>query len=132
VLIGPGGIFVLETKTRARRTPTRDQPDNVVYVEGERLLFPWCEDRRAVPQAQWNANWIKELVVGYGPKDIVVHPIVVVPGWYVEKPQGACPVRVMNADYLKKFLADFKPRHTQEQLQAICRRLDEQCRNMEF
>jgi hypothetical protein len=131
VAVGPGGIFVLETKTRARRKPLWDQPHNVVCYDGKRLLFPWCEDRRAVTQAQRNAEWMRKFAAGFAPQDITVHSIIVVPGWYVES-QGTYSVAVMNADYLKKYLAGSKPRFAPEQLQGIVRRLEERCRDLEF
>lgn len=46
VVVGPRGVFVLETKTRARRKAIHDQPEQEAYFDGERLQFPWCEDRR--------------------------------------------------------------------------------------
>jgi hypothetical protein len=50
VVVGPGGVFVLETKTRARRTPTRDQQEQDVVFDGKALQFPWCTDWEAAVQ----------------------------------------------------------------------------------
>ncbi|MDR3457496.1 MAG: nuclease-related domain-containing protein [Verrucomicrobiae bacterium] len=133
IVIGPGGIFVLETKTRPRRTPTRKQPDQQVWFDGKKLQFPWCYDCKAVGQAERNAGWVKEFVAGFAPKNIVVQPVVVVPGWFVEPPDGNWPVKAMNAAYLAKHLAIYsKRRFTSAELQPLIRRFDERCRDLEF
>lgn len=131
VVVGPGGIFVLETKTRSRRKPLWDQPDQKVYYNGQRLRFPWCEDRKAVGQVKLNTQWVRQLLSGFTPKDIAIQPVIVVPGWFVET-QGTYPVHAMNADYLIIYIAKSKPRYTNEELQGVVHRLDERCRDVEF
>lgn len=131
IVVGPGGIFVLETKTRARRKPTRDQPDHEVWFGGRNLQFPWCDDRKAVAQAERNTEWVKRFVSGFAPADIPVYPIVVIPGWYV-KTEGNHAVKAMNAKYLTGYLPSCEHRFSPEQLQTVMRRLDERCRDLEF
>ena len=132
VVIGPGGIYVLETKTRARRKPTRDQNDQDVYFDGKVLQFPWCYDFKAVRQVERNAEWVRRFVAGFGPKDILVQPIIMVPGWFV-KSQGRYPVMAMPANYLvKSCLLAAKRQYSPEQLQPLIRRFDERCRDLEF
>jgi Nuclease-related domain len=41
VVVGPGGVFVLETKVRAKRNATRDQEEAKVIVVGKRASGPW-------------------------------------------------------------------------------------------
>jgi hypothetical protein len=132
VMIGPGGVFVLETKTRSRRKPRRDQPDNKVCFDGRTLQFPWCEDHKAVRQVQRNADWVKRFIADFAPKDMVVQPVIVVPGWYVEA-AGNYPVKVMNAKYLvENYLLQAQRRFSPEQLKPLIRRFDERCRDLEF
>jgi hypothetical protein len=85
VVVGPRGIFVLETKTRARRKATRDQPEQEVHFDGERLQFPWCEDRRAAKQVQRNTEWLRQFVAGFAPRDMIIQPVILVPGWFVKR-----------------------------------------------
>jgi Nuclease-related domain len=130
-VVGPGGIFVLETKTRSRRRATRDQEEHKVFFDGRTLRFPWCDDHNAAKQAEWNASWVREFIEGFAPKDMIVQPIVVVPGWWVES-QGNYPVKAMNAEYLVVFLTSCKTRFTPQQLQPVLRRFEERCRDVEF
>jgi hypothetical protein len=131
VVVGPGGVFVLETKARARRKATRQQDEQDVFFDGRVLEFPWCEDRNAAEQVERNARWVCEFLAGYGPKELVVQPVVVVPGWYV-KSRGNYGVKVMNAKYLVGYLKEAKRIYTAEELETTMRRLDERCREVEF
>src|SRR5436190_1851904 len=58
VVVGPGGVFVLETKARPRRKAKWDQEENVVIYDGKVLQFPWCYDDWAVRQVEFNAKWV--------------------------------------------------------------------------
>jgi hypothetical protein len=131
VVVGPGGVFVLETKTRPRRAATRNQDEQTVTFDGRTLQFPWCYDPKAAKEAERNAEWVQKLISDFAPNDILVQPVIVVPGWYVET-LGNYPVKAMNAKYLVGYLAGSKPRLTADQLRPIIRRLDERCRDLEF
>lgn len=129
--VGPGGVFVIETKACVRRKSKSDQPDHTVVYDGRVLRFPWRVEHGAVAQAEANARWVREKIAPYAPKDILVHPVIVVPGWWVDS-LGDFPVRAMNAKYLVNYLSTAKQRFTADQLRAINSRLDELCRTLEF
>src|SRR5664279_4995676 len=82
-----------------------------------------------------DACWVREFLAGFGPKDLVVQPVIVVPGWYVES-KGNYPVKAMNAKYLvgylKGYLKGAKRVLSPEELETTMRRLDERCRVVEF
>jgi hypothetical protein len=50
---------------------------------------------------------VREFLAGFGPKDLPVQPVIVVPGWYVES-KGNYPVKAMNAKYLVGYLEGAK------------------------
>jgi len=131
VVVGPGGIFVLETKARSRRKATWAQDEQDVFFDGRVLTFPWCYDDEASAQVARNSRWMGDFLKGYGPKDLTIQPVIVVPGWYV-KSKGNYPVRAMNAIYLVEYLKGAKRMFTADQLGPIKRRLDEECRVLEF
>jgi len=131
VVVGPGGVFVLETKARPRRRATRQQQEHVVRFDGRKLQFPWCYDDKVVEQVERNARWVREFLAAFPPKNVPVHPVIVVPGWYVET-EGNYPVKAMNADYLIGYLQGMKPLFTLEQLDPVIQRLDERSRTIEF
>jgi hypothetical protein len=85
-----------------------------------------------VKQVENNANWVKNFIADFAPKDILVQPVIVVPGWYVDT-KGNYPVKAMPANYLAEdFLPTAKRQFTLEQLQPLVRRFDERCRDLEF
>jgi len=132
VIVGPSGIFVLETKTRSRRRPNREQADHEVLFDGQTLFFPWCDDCKAAKQVIRNADWIRLFIEGFGPAAIPVLPIIIVPGWYV-KSEGKYEVKAMNAKYFaSNFLPTTQRRFSPNELKPILRRLDERCRDLEF
>lgn len=131
VVVGPGGVFVLETKARPRRKATRAQEEHVVFFDSKVLEFPWCYDDQAAEQVERNAHWAQEFLAGFGPKDLVIQPVIVVPGWWVES-KGNYPIKAMNAKYLVGYLQGAKREFSPEQLETTIRRLDERCRVVEF
>jgi membrane protein implicated in regulation of membrane protease activity len=131
VVVGPGGVFVIETKSRSRRKAKIKQEEHVVTFDGQTLRFPWCQDQKAARQAARNAEWLQKFLNGYAPGNLTVQPIVVVPGWWAEA-LGNYPVKVMNAKYLITFLSKAPHQFTSEQLKPLLLRLDERCRTVEF
>ena len=132
IVAGPAGIFVLETKARPQRTPKWDQKRDEVFFDGKRLTFPWCYDDEAADQVQGNVNWLRGYLDVFAPPDLVIQPVVVVPGWKV-RPLGNYPVKVMNTDFLvPKYLLTLKPLYTLEQLKTVIKRIDDACRTLEF
>ena len=132
VVVGPGGVFVLETKTRVRRKSQNGLADHEVAFDGRTLRFPWGYDSAAVEQVRRNAEWVREFLTGFGPKDLVIQPVIIVPGWFV-RAEGCYPIKVMNARYLAEaYLPSADRRFTRDQLEAVLRRLDDRCRTVEF
>lgn len=132
VVVGPPGIFVIETKTCRRRKKKRyDQRDCDVVFDGRVLRFPWRCDDKAVAQVSDNARWLRKYIGEFSP-DIRIQPVIVVPGWYV-KSQGNYAVKVMNASYLvTEYLLKEPKLYKEEQLKGVRGRLDERCRTVEF
>jgi hypothetical protein len=80
VLIGPKGVYTVETKTLSKpergRAVIRASADAV--TANDRSL-----DRNPIIQAKAQANWLKNYFAEAGFK-IEVQPVVVFPGWFVE------------------------------------------------
>jgi hypothetical protein len=132
VVVGPGGMFVIETKARSKRKAKIDQKEHEVLFDGRTLRFPWCEDHGAVGQADRNVRDVWKLIKGYAPKDLVVRGVLAIPGWKVELLGKQYPVTTINPKNLPSFLAAQERRFTPEQLRPVLARLDECCRTVEF
>jgi hypothetical protein len=132
VVVGPGGVFVLETKACSRRNAKWKQEEHEVIYDGKELTFPWRYDRDAVPQARRNADWVREYLGVYAPKGVHIQAVVVVPGWFVRDVNGSSDVKVMNARYLVPYLRNAQRRYESEQLKIVVAKLEEKCRVVEF
>lgn len=102
VLIGPGGVFTLETKTFTK--PTQG-PANITF-DGEQIAIGnWDPDRNPVIQARAQAGGLKSLLQESTGKDFPVTPVIVFPGWFVKSAgRPVRPIWVLNPKALPEYL----------------------------
>ena len=103
VIVSDRGIFTVETKTYSK--PSSGRP--VLVFDGSQITQngkPLQKD--AVQQAQSQARWLHDLLQESTGRDLPVRPVVVFPGWFIEKTPEAksSPVWVLNPKALPKFL----------------------------
>lgn len=80
VLIGPAGIFTVETKTHSKRSG-----EARVVFDGETILVEGFEaDRDPIIQAKAQASWLRELLAESTGRKFEVKSAIVFPGWFVE------------------------------------------------
>lgn len=81
VLIGPKGVFAIDTKTRSK--PVRGQP--VIHVNdlGVRIGDGKVRDE-ALVQAAAQRNWLRAQLNDMTGRDYRVRSVLLYPGWYVE------------------------------------------------
>ncbi|PQA76363.1 nuclease-related domain-containing protein [Rhodoferax sp. TS-BS-61-7] len=116
VLIGPQGVFTIETKTHSK--PLRGEckitvAAGEVFANGQRI------DRNPViqakAQARWLGNFLRESL--FQP---FVWPAVVFPGWYVESFDNIAEgVWVLETKALTKFIENEPVRHSLEEVKAM-------------
>lgn len=116
VLIGPQGVFTVETKTHSK--PMRGEckvtvKDGVVRANGAVL------DRNPIVQAKAQANWMRNFLAE-SQFNAPVWPVVAFPGWFVEpfdtKAAGAW---VLEPKALSKYIEREPERLSREQVQAM-------------
>ncbi|WP_171016006.1 nuclease-related domain-containing protein [Ramlibacter sp. 2FC] len=116
VLIGPRGVFSIETKTlsKPRRGDCKVSVVNGVVLANGRKL-----DRDPLVQAKAQAGWLRSFLTG-SRFDVSVWPVVLFPGWFVSpfdsKGVGAW---VLEPKALNKFIENEPERYTREQVQAM-------------
>ncbi|MDP1732762.1 MAG: nuclease-related domain-containing protein [Sulfuritalea sp.] len=80
VLIGPAGVFTIETKTRSKPQRGKAQID----FDGETLkVGGYAPDRDPIVQALAQATWLKRLLTDSTGKAVPVRPVVLFPGWFI-------------------------------------------------
>jgi hypothetical protein len=133
VAVGTRGVFLIESKARRRRASRNGQPAHEVIFDGDTLQFPNYKDTKPLEQAKRNAAWLSNYLTKKTGELVRVEPLVVLPGWYVRiVERGNFPVKVMNANYLVRFLQGQNEIIDPAQVRRIISALDEKCRDVEF
>ena len=111
VLIGPAGIFTVETKTHSK---PRGNPK--IDFDGETIKIGGFEpDRNPVVQAKAQASWLQELLGESAGRRFDVRSVIVYPGWWVnEGYPKANKVWVLEPKRLPTFL-DREPRRLSDE-----------------
>lgn len=102
VLIGPAGVFTIETKTHSKRSG----PDPKVTFDGRTIVVDgWEPDRDPVVQAKAQAKWLREILAESTGRTFEVWPVVLFPGWWVEQRPGSTKeMWVLNPKAFKSYL----------------------------
>lgn len=117
VLIGPQGIFTIETKTLSK--PERGRCIIKVTAEGIDANG-FRLDRNPLIQAKAQAGWLRAYLgeVGFKP---AIQPVVVFPGWFVEQQFDRAEVGawVLEPKMLDAELAKLPVKHDRDQVRAM-------------
>ncbi len=131
VLVGPNGITVIEAETRRREHKKGVAQQHEVSFDGKQLIWPWGPDRDTVADVETEAasftKWLLQ-TTGYRVPAVAV---LTLPGWWIAI-TGRGIVTVVNH---KQVLSTVTERTvellTPEQIERICRELENHCRDVE-
>ena len=101
-IIGPAGVFTIETKTISK--PLRGQTK--IQFDGESIqISGQAMDRNPVHQAKAQASWLKKILLESTGHEFKVRPVVLFPGWFIEHKSGSLrELWVLEPKALPKFL----------------------------
>ncbi len=130
VVVGPTGLFAIETKTRRKGRAREGFADHKVLYDGRQLIWPWAEDTYGLKQAQNEAGWLTKWVKEMTGLSISAKPVLALPGWWVET-RALGPVSVQNAKNLGSYIQGKGIRLLDDgQIDLIARQLDARCRDV--
>jgi nuclease-like protein len=134
VVVGPTGVFVVETKTRRKGGARPGFDDHKVYFDGRSLIWPWGEDNHGLEQAERNAGWLATMLQNELGDRVVVTPYLTLPGWWVDmKPsQQSRQCQVTNPKLLARLLPQSPVVFTGQQIAAIAGKLEARCRDVAY
>ncbi len=118
VVIGPHGVFTVETKTISK--PARGE--SKITFDGEHVFVRGFKlDRDPVVQARAEATWLKTFFQESAGHKVVVQPIVVYPGWFVEDPPKGTKsdVWVLNPKVLPSFIEHHREKLSPEDVKLL-------------
>jgi hypothetical protein len=127
VVVGPRGVFAVETKTR--RKPTQKSGlDSKVVFDGEALTYPGkSPERDAIEQATRNAESLAQWITESAAENIPVVPVIALPGWALDIRQYG-PVAVYSATNMgEPMLKRGKIQLNSGQIQRIAHQLTKLC-----
>lgn len=102
VLVGPTGVYTIETKTISKPAHGHGR----VVFDGETLRIGGFQpDRDPIAQAKAQAAWLADLLGKPGGRKVSVRPVVLFPGWFVNKLTKGAAVWVLEPKALQGFLA---------------------------
>jgi hypothetical protein len=104
LLVGPQGLYVIETKTISKPT----NRDATIKYDGVTVTVGGFKpDRDPVRQVTAIANWIRDLVKESTGRVVPVRPVVLYPGWFVEPAKNKeAPVWVLSPRALPSLVAN--------------------------
>jgi hypothetical protein len=128
VLVGPRGVFIVETKTRRKPVNESGNTKFQVQFDGKFLQWPWGADSYGIEQAKNNAktlaNWLSSAVG----ENVWATPILTMPGWLVERKITGEAIHVLNPKEIYQVCSSYPEKLTEPQIQRICHQLDQKCR----
>lgn len=132
VVLGPGGIYVVETKTRRKLARTRkDAPPNEVTFDGRHLHYPWGPEPYGIEQARAHADFLKKWLERSLKRSFEVRAILALPGWRVHR-RAKSDVHVVSGREIASVFRDeyHQPRIDPQDLQAAVALIEQRNRDV--
>jgi hypothetical protein len=119
VLVGPGGVFAIETKYRSGKGEITFRDTEGVFV-GDRL-----EEKDCLKQARGSAAAVGDLIHDNCGRHEWVTPIVVFVGdWKIKNEWRDTDTRVFTPDGLSRYIRNQQPRLTRKEIELIASHLE--------
>lgn len=130
VVVGKGGVFVLETKARSRSVVNL-RGNWKVTVDGDIVNFPDGRKKDFTKQARGNARSLRNLLNDAGIPVSYVKALVVLPGWSVsyrkDGNQAICEAENVAGQIMKEF-----SKINEQLVDQIVKEMDRRCRILRF
>ena len=131
VLLGPPGVFAVETKTRRKPVQEKIGKEYHVEYEGACLRWPWGTDDKDLQQAANNSESLSRWLTNAVGDPVPVTPILTLPGWWVDRKARPNPVHVLNPKEIRSFCGSRPLSLSSEMIRRVRHQLEEKCK-LEF
>ncbi len=130
VLVGPKGVFAVETKTRSKPVTRNRREAATVTYDGRMLHFPTGSNHEMIDQAKrqskWLARWLSQAVG----EPLTVRAVIALPGWFVKRisPEGP---PVVNPKQFASLFDHITPRPvSRETMTRVIHQLEQRCNDL--
>lgn len=134
VVVGPSGVFAVETKGRAKPDKDRGKGDATVIYNGKALAFPDNTNEtgyilQARRQAASLAKWLGSAVG----ESVKVRPVLALPGWFVERKKldDLIILYGKSDNYARALSIKGQEILSESMIKRIAHQLDAKCRDVE-
>jgi len=131
IVVGPAGVFAVETKARAKPVSNNRKEDAQVVYDGRFIHFPNWKETRPLEQARKQAVWLELWLSTATGEKTQVRPVLALPGWFVKR-TASNGLPVINP---KQFLKIANPANgnllEERRIKSIVHQIDQRCRNIE-
>ncbi|MGA2248850.1 MAG: nuclease-related domain-containing protein, partial [Verrucomicrobiota bacterium] len=128
VIVGPRGVFIVETKTRRKPLQDDGKKQYRVQFDGKVLRWPWGVDVHGVEQAKNNAKTLSAWLSSATGEKVWTTPILTLPGWLVDRKVPSEGFHVLNPKEIYQVCAAQPETLTDQQVQRIIHQLNQKCR----
>lgn len=126
VVVGPTGIYTVETKTWSKPTDR----NAIITFDGTRLLRDGNDVKRdPIVQCRAQATWLRQLLEESTGRKLAIHPVLVFPGWFVEADNNK-GLWVLEPKQLVGFLRQSNKTLTTEEVHLVSFHLSRFVRSM--
>jgi len=125
VVVGPGGVFAIETKTYS----VFGNGIAGIAANGELHLSGKPALKDALNQARSSAALISAEVKRWTAREVWVTPVVVLPGWRIDPPKSETTVIVLNEEIVSEFFKTRGEKLSHAQVREVCSHLDRSARS---
>ncbi len=134
VAVGPGGVFVIETKTRRRGRARPGFASDTVYFDGCDLVWPWDADNHGLEQAEAHAAWLSRKLAAELGETVFVQPVLTLPGWKVEMKPAPVPrpAWVATPENLPSLITEAPTHLAVKTAAAVAAKLEARCRDVRY
>ncbi|WP_162458905.1 nuclease-related domain-containing protein [Desulfosarcina ovata] len=131
IVVGPAGVFAVETKARAKPTSNNRKEDAQVIYDGGCIRFPTWKEIKPLEQAKIQAEWLARWLSSATGEQTQVRAVLTLPGWFVTR-TASDGIPVINP---KQFMSIAKPVNGKllddRRIKSIVHQIDQHCRNIE-
>ncbi|MEY2479213.1 MAG: hypothetical protein QOI04_140 [Verrucomicrobiota bacterium] len=123
VLVGPGGVFAIETKFRSGTGEITFRDGDGLFVGG------FSEEKDCLKQARGNARAVSEMIANNCGRREWVTPLVVFVGdWRVKDEWRSTATRVFTPDRLARYIRNQQPQLKKSEIDLIASHLERSTR----
>ncbi|MBN1930720.1 MAG: NERD domain-containing protein [Desulfobacterales bacterium] len=130
IVLGPAGVFAVETKARTKPTSDNRKADATVIYDGKCLQFSNWKDVKTLDQAERQAKWLGQWLSSATGEQTQVKPVVALPGWYINR-TSKNGIPVVNPKVFESYFKSIKEKRLDEsRIIRIAHQIDQRCRNI--